>query len=99
MSYVPSHLEVLDKSGTVDGWPKWVDEDGKRYAVDQIKAGFAKYGQLDLDLAQRCIFDDWAGTGVSKPSNLTGVALWDARYAVTHRALLAANATQVWKLK
>ncbi len=96
--YVPSYLEHLDRSGTRDGWPKWVDETAKTYAVKQLKAGFAKFGQMDLDLAKECIFSDAPQTMKPKPECLKDVALWDALYAVTYRALLEVSAKQIWKL-
>ncbi len=97
--YVPNYLTLLENAGTVDGWPKWVDTDGKTFAVEQIKAGLQVFGQMDLDLARRCIFDDHAAyrlTGLTRPASLQGVALWDAIYAVTYRALAAAGSKAVY---
>lgn len=97
--HVPGYLTLLENAGTIDGWPKWVDNDGKQFAVVQIRAGLVCYGQMDLDLARRCIFDDHFAnrlTGCTKPACLRDVALWDAIYAVTYRALAAAGSKAVY---
>lgn len=97
--YVPSHLEFLSRSGTADGWPKGIDEAGKTFAIDRVKAGLAKYTQLTLDLAKHCIYDHYIDV-LPVPECLRGVS-WDSAsffkmYAVTNRALLAVDARQVW---
>lgn len=94
MSYVGGHLELLDRSGTVDGWPKGISEASKEFAVSRVKAGLEKYGQMDLDLARRCIFDHYIDRE-PVPEDLKGAA-WDWLYAVTYRALLAVSAKQVF---
>ena len=94
MSYVPGHLELLDRSGTVDGWPKGISEASKEFAVSRVKAGLEKYGQMDLDTARRCIYDHYIDNE-PVPEDLKGV-LWDFLYAVTYRALLAASARTVF---
>ena len=95
--YIPRHLEFLSRSGTMDGWPKGIDEAGKEFATSRVKAGLAKYTQMGLDLAKRCIFDHYIDKE-PVPECLRG-ATWDWLYAVTHRALLAADATDVWIAK
>jgi hypothetical protein len=92
--YVPKHLELLSRSGTADGWPQGISEASKAWAEARIKAGLEKYGQLDLDTARRCIYDHYIDNE-PVPEDLKG-QLWDWLYAVTHRALLAVSAQQVW---
>jgi hypothetical protein len=96
--YVPKHLEYLDRSGTVDGWPKGVTAEAKQWATDKVKAGLAKYGRLDLDLARLCIFERGHVHNEVVPECLRG-CMWDWLYAITHRALLAADARTVWVAK
>jgi hypothetical protein len=96
MPYVPKHLEFLSRSGTADGWPAGITEVGKEFATQRIIAGLEKYGQLTLDMAKGCIFDNYIdGSREPVPEELKGVS-WDWLYGVTHRALLAASGRQVW---
>lgn len=94
MSYVPSYLEFLSRSGTVDGWPKGIDDEGKLFATDKVRAGLEKYGQVSLDLAKRCIYDQHIDN-TPVPECLRGV-VWDWLYAVTYRALQAVHTQQVF---
>lgn len=96
--YVPSYLEYLDRSGTVDGWPKFVTDDAKKFAVEMVRRGFAKFGNyMTLDLASECIFKDAVREkGETRPECLK-LGLWDAIYAVTYRALLASDAAPTWQ--
>jgi hypothetical protein len=94
MPYVPKHLEFLSRSGTADGWPQGITEVGKEFATKRVAAGLEKYGQLTLDTAKGCIFDHYIDRE-PVPEELKGVT-WDWLYGVTHRALLAASAQQVW---
>jgi hypothetical protein len=98
MSYVPKHLELLDNAGTVDGWPKFVTPEAKAFCLSMLREGFHTYGTMSLSLAAECIFHDAAKTGEKRPECLK-LALWDAIYAVTYRALLAADGEQVWRPK
>lgn len=93
-SYVPKHLQFLDRSQTVDGWPEGITEVGKAFATERIQAGLAKYGQMDLSLAYNCIYEGFINKE-PVPEELKSV-LWDFLYAVTFRALLAVSAKQVW---
>jgi hypothetical protein len=92
--YIPRYLELLDRTGTADGWPKQIDEASKEWATKKIQAGLEKYGQLDLDLAYNCIYQNFIDKE-PVPECLKG-CLWDFLYAVTYRALLAADAKKVW---
>lgn len=94
MPYVPKHLEFLSRSGTADGWPQGITEAGKEFATKRVAAGLEKYGQLDLDTAKRCIFDHYIDNE-PVPEELKGVT-WDWLYGVTHRALMAVSAKQVF---
>lgn len=94
MSYVPGHLRFLDNTGAADGWPKGIDEEGKQFAIQRIKAGMRKYTQLDLDLAKRCIYDHYIDNEPI-PECLKG-SLWDWLYAVTYRAILHVGLNQVF---
>lgn len=94
MTYIPQHLEFLSRTGTADGWPDGITEVGKEFAKQRVAAGLEKYGQLDLDTAKGCIFDGYIDRE-PVPGELKGVT-WDWLYGVTHRALLAVFAKQVW---
>jgi hypothetical protein len=98
MSYIPSHLEFLNRSGTYDGWPKGIDEDAKTWATEQTKKCLKKYGQVTLQMVADAIFDHNIIGRTAKPACFhTGG--FDYQYAVAHRALLAAGATSVWVLE
>jgi len=92
MSYVPSYLELLNT--TSDGWPEGVSNTSKKFATEQVQAGLAKYGRLSLDDAKRCIYDHMVNND-PVPDDLKGV-LWDWLFAVSYRALKAANALTVF---
>jgi hypothetical protein len=94
VSYIPSYLEKLDRSGTNDGWPAGIDKPAKDFAIERVKEGIAKFGQIDLDLAKRCIYDGYTSQEIV-PECLRGCG-WDWLYAVTYRALLGADARPVW---
>ena len=94
MSYVSGHLELLDRSIAIDGWPEGIDEAGKAFAVERVKAGLDKHGQLSLQLACNCIYKGYIDDK-PVPESLKGVS-WDWLYAVTYRALLAADTEQVF---
>lgn len=94
MSYVPGYLEFLSRQSTADGWPNGVDEAGKLFAIEKVQAGLAKFGQMSLDMAKRCIYDHIIDDE-QVPGSLTGIA-WDWLYAVTYRALLAVDAQTVF---
>ena len=95
MSYVPGYLVLLSNTKTIDGWPASVTEEGKQFAIAQVRAGLEKYKLLTLDLAEKCIYQD---NSVVVPECLK-VSLWDWLYAITYRALLAVDAEQVFMLK
>jgi len=94
MSYVPGYLELLSIAGTDDGWPKGIDEAGKTFATERVRAGLEKFGQMDLDKAKRCIFDHYIDDE-PVPGCLKGVTR-DWLYAVSYRALSAISAKQVF---
>lgn len=95
MSYVPTHLTFGPRQA--DGWPAFVSEDGKAWAEAQAKAAialFEGFGRdwVSLDGIREAIFTRQPGL----PACFEGVALWDAQYAVAHRAALAAGLKEVW---
>lgn len=95
MSYVPNYLEYRPRQA--DGWPAFVTEAGKKYAEDAARECLRTFREqadrpwVTLDDIQQFIFHT-----ADRPAEFKGVALWDARLAVAHRAALAAGLTQVW---
>jgi len=92
--YVPRYLEFGPRQA--DGWPDFVAPDTKRWCVEKVGwlVNFWKEHRrdwCDLEHIRQVIF-----TAPDRPTELRGVALWDAQYAVAHRAALAADLVQVW---
>lgn len=98
--YTPKYLEWL---GCVEkdayGWPVFVTMEAREWAVTAIRRGFSRWGCMDLDQARRCIFEDDVREKGEGRHDCLRLGLWDAQYGVTYRALLAANATEIWELK
>jgi hypothetical protein len=90
--YVPRYLEFGPRQA--DGWPTFVTNVGKEYCVEQVKQYFEALGYrptATLNNIREAIFGS-----PYRPTELRGIALLDAQYAVAHRAALAADLTQVW---
>lgn len=92
--YVPRYLEFGPRQA--DGWPTFVSESAKHWCVEKAKEVVALFRShdrewVDLDDIRRMIFGE-----PGRPPELQGVALYDAQYAVAHRAALAADLVQVW---
>jgi hypothetical protein len=91
--YTPKYLTFLDNSGTADGWPAFVTEDGKFLATNIALFLLRRDRPTHIDEVADRIFKYHPE---ALPDCFRGVALLDARYAVAHRALLAAAGKQVW---
>jgi hypothetical protein len=89
--YVPTYLEFGPRQA--DGWPAFVTEEGKAYAAEKVAELFDRYTLVDLDMCHRAVFERRKG----QPECFKGVALWDAIYAVCHRAILDNQAEPVWR--
>ncbi len=92
--YVPGYLEFQPRHP--DGWPAFVSETTKSWCVERVHwvMHFWKERRRDwcsLETIREAIF-----TAPDRPNELQRVALWDAQYAVAHRAVLAADLNQVW---
>ena len=98
--YTPAHLEWLDRTQKDNrGWPVFITEEGKDWCLKMLRRGFQRFGQMDLELARRCIWNaEVCGDDrILRPDCLC-TALWDAQYGVTHRALLELGADQFFRL-
>lgn len=94
MSYVPGYLELLSRSETIDGWPKGIEQEAKDFAIDRVRQGLEKFGELDLSQASSCIYK---GLIDDKPvPDSLKSPLLDWTFAVTYRALIASHATGVF---
>jgi hypothetical protein len=86
-SYVPDYLIYNERQA--DGWPNGISS--KTWAEGKIKSLLATEGQVDLELARRELFE-----ASDRPEDFRNRAMYQYQYAVTHRALLAADGKQVW---
>lgn len=95
--YTPKHLEWLDRvDHDAYGWPVFITDEARAYCKRMLVRGFHKYTRMDLELARKCIFEDFVREpGESRPECLK-LGLYDAQYGVTHRALLEVGAVNFW---
>lgn len=92
MSYVDTYLTFQPRDK--EGWPSYVDEDAKKWCIGSIKSLMKQYPNgIGIYWVNSHLFrsDD-------RPDCMRGVSVYDAQYALTHRALLAANCEKVWRL-
>jgi hypothetical protein len=96
MSYVPSYLVNIERQ--YDGWPKGISDGEKAELIELVTRAlsqspktlllvydFGRRETIEKEFKRRCpVYYD--------------SALCDFSYACLHRALLAAQAEQVWRL-
>lgn len=75
------------------GWPKFVDAEGRAWIVERVKEVLETYPPTTLRVIERLA---WGNAVNGVPECLRKVSLWEARYAVVHRALLEAGAEELW---
>lgn len=97
--YTAHHLNWLDNvERHPNGWPKFVPPEAQEWATDRVREIVDdhqwRHGKaLPLhEIADR-LFKSHSG---DEPECFRRMALWDAIYGVTHRALLAAGYSQLW---
>jgi len=91
--YVPSHLEhTIDRQG--DGWPSGSSAYGKAYATAKVAEALVSGRVISLKEASESIYG-YVVRNHDLPECLQS-CVWDRIFAVTHRALLAASAREVW---
>ena len=91
--YVPSHLEhTSDRQG--DGWPSGIDAEGKAYATAKATEALASGRVISLKEASESIYG-YVVRNHDLPECLQS-CMWDRIFAITHRALLASSAREVW---
>lgn len=89
-TYVPHYLINVERQ--FDGWPKCVTDEQKEEATAAAKEILKQFPQgVDLDLVYRQMQH-------RRVSAIKDAVLYDYIYAVCHRALLAAQAVQIWVL-
>ena len=89
--YTPHYLTYLDNCKGIRGWPDGVTEEGIEFATKKAKEYLDKYGCGRLSSVHDYIFMNRHEVPVCLRSSL-----YDFLYAVTYRALLQANAQNVF---
>lgn len=98
MSYIPTYLAYLDRTEShSNGWPIFVDRAAQEWATNRVSDILAKMLQApNADPPPLWLVGDILFGQDDLPECLRGIALYDARYAVTYRALLEARAEPRW---
>jgi hypothetical protein len=110
-TYVENYLMNVERQP--DGWPMGIEEPEKEWLTRGVKAVLRRPGSTPVALRIMEIHSHletllstgmlWGKTVDTVPPYPEGgkwkkAALWDYRLACVHRALLAADAEQVWRL-
>jgi hypothetical protein len=94
MSYTPGYLKWLDLiESHPNGWPKFVPADAQEWATERVSQILRNARPLPLhEIATRLFGAPRSET----PECFHRMALWDAQYGCTYRALCAAKADNFW---
>lgn len=93
--FTPTYLEWLDRTEShSNGWPSFVPPDAQKWATDRVSQILREApGPLPLHEVNRRLF---RSPRSETPECFQKVALWDAQYGCTFRALCAAQADNLW---
>ena len=94
MSYIGSHLRLLDSSSGIAGWPKGVDQEGIDFATAKAKEYLDRWGKGRLSDIQSHIYADRN----AMPECLRSPMI-DFINAVAYRALLANHCQEIFMLE
>ena len=78
------------------GWPTFVTQEARKWLTQKVREKLQGSGPMGLDLLYRTT---WKYPTKDCPECLRNVAVYDAIYAVTHRAALEAGASRVFALE
>jgi hypothetical protein len=87
-TYVPTYLTSVERDA--EGWPTFLTAKQREWLIEQVQRLTSTPDYVTID---NLVF--W----VFRQSDAPKWALRDAQYAAVHRALLAANCEQAWRMK